>query len=104
MRPQDLNNRTDEELLEELEKLDNPKMPSPLWETTKIWWFPFLCAIMLLICISVLSITTDSKMNDPKYKETVEFKQFLKVVKDEPFIITIDGKRYTVTIGEANGR
>lgn len=99
MRPQDLNNRTDEELLEELESLEWHDKPSPWIATATIWILP----VIILTIIFIVLFAVDVKVDKPEYQQSVEFEQFLEVIKDEPFIITIDGKKYTVTIGEANG-
>ena len=68
----------------------------PIAATFMTWILPFIVVGMLL----VLLFNVDNKVNKPEYQQHVEFKQFLESIKDQPFTITIDGKKHMVTIGE----
>ena len=105
--------RTDEELLGELENLlgvgeditRRKKMrkispPSALMATIKIWGIPILVVALLLGALAFSGIKVNEKVTTPEYQQHVEFKQFLETIKDQPFTITIDGKKHAVTIGE----
>ncbi len=66
----------------------------------KTWGIPILIGALLLGALAFSGIKVNEKVNTPEYKEHVEFKQFLESIKDQPFTITIDGKKHEVTIGE----
>ena len=93
----DLKKKADEKLLEDLDELlVNDKTN---WKDILKGLFA-LALIILLACAIAFGLSFDKKVNNPEYKEQVEFEQLLKSIKDNPFTITIDGKKHIVTIGE----
>lgn len=91
----DLKRKADEELLGKLENT----VEKTNWKDVLKGLFA-LALIILLACAIAFGLSFDKKVSQPEYQQHVEFEQFLESIKDNPFTITIDGKKHIVTIGE----